>query len=706
MTSVTITRERWRALLGLLAVILSLQATAGGQNADARVAGLSGGTALRVVSGRGSFQLKKGDGLMPGDRIDTRGGAKVVIEMSDGSLITVLPGSQVVLRDLQSAGSLRDILEILGGRVRLKVNRVGGRPNPVRVNTPTASIAVRGTEFGVIVAPGETAVAVYEGLVEVISRSAPDQRALVEPGQAVTIRQNDIIRFFVPGPGSEIGELNERRNLRKEIDKHQTTAIFARGIAGGDVLRNQAGEYQRQIQSIIEPGESPPLTRFLAYAEPYLDSQENPAFAGSFRSISSRLLFLSSIRSIRGAGSTRSIEADASLTGPYDYGGLYQGSVYLPLGGSRYVLGGGFTHTLAAVRGLDQAQIDLTPPPSLVPVTGERTISTRTTSQTRIGSIILARNFGAEERTSIGIGIDHVEGSGTLSGATTLVSSAPLVPGGLGFSGLNVREDLEATSSVSRFRFRAGITHQFSNGHRLAVHYHRGIGSAHDRDETRFFNGLPLPLDRVEIRSEFQEFGMRLRGPITPRLYYGIESSWLDARIDETIRRSVIVPASERRDLGRALFGGGFGFVLRPGTLLSMDLSAGRIFDDQNLSEDSTGNPLERKTQSKTFYSMHLAAQSDIWKGIFAGASVLGLGQRFSLERSLFPDQYGRRLTGEGLFATDGLTRNVFTDPLADLNVGLRLKNLLVLQYVYTTDFGRSPSSHILMLRFDFGRKE
>ena len=52
--------------------------------------------------------------------------------------------------------------------VRVKINHFGGKPNPYRMNSPTASIAVRGTEFSIQVdQQGQTQVVVYEGAVEV-----------------------------------------------------------------------------------------------------------------------------------------------------------------------------------------------------------------------------------------------------------------------------------------------------------------------------------------------------------------------------------------------------------------------------------------------------------------------------------------------------------------------------------------------------------
>jgi len=74
----------------------------------------------------------------------------------------------VLLQDYRNAGSLRELLRITLGRVRIRINHYGGRPNPYRVDSPTASIAVRGTHFTVTVAArGDTEVVVIDGLVEV-----------------------------------------------------------------------------------------------------------------------------------------------------------------------------------------------------------------------------------------------------------------------------------------------------------------------------------------------------------------------------------------------------------------------------------------------------------------------------------------------------------------------------------------------------------
>src|SRR6202022_3728351 len=134
---------------------------------EARIANITGNVYLSNGAQGSSALAKRGDVLTPGEEIDTLAGGRATIELTDGSLVVVRPGSRIVLKDFRTAHSLRELFDILLGHVRVKINHFGGRPNPYRVNSPTASIAVRGTEFSVAVsASGDTKVVVYEGLVE------------------------------------------------------------------------------------------------------------------------------------------------------------------------------------------------------------------------------------------------------------------------------------------------------------------------------------------------------------------------------------------------------------------------------------------------------------------------------------------------------------------------------------------------------------
>src|SRR5262252_2706334 len=218
-------RIRWSCLLFLVAASIQLtDAPALAYALDARVASVQG-AALRRNNQR-AFILARGDLLNPGDEVDTRGGGRVVIELTDGSVVVVHPNSRIVMGDYRSAPTIREMFRILVGRVRVKIAHYGGKPNPYRVNSPTASILVRGTEFGVAVEPsGDTRVEVYEGLVEVQSLGDPRRRALLSAGRGALLKPNEDIRFFTLSPGNRSdGRGAKNDGFDNENDNADTSA--------------------------------------------------------------------------------------------------------------------------------------------------------------------------------------------------------------------------------------------------------------------------------------------------------------------------------------------------------------------------------------------------------------------------------------------------------------------------------------------------
>ena len=67
---------------------------------EARVASVRGGALISRGAGSPS-NIARGLVLLPGDEVDTRMGGRVTVELSDGSLITILPGARVVSHSLE-----------------------------------------------------------------------------------------------------------------------------------------------------------------------------------------------------------------------------------------------------------------------------------------------------------------------------------------------------------------------------------------------------------------------------------------------------------------------------------------------------------------------------------------------------------------------------------------------------------------------------
>ncbi|MBS1789401.1 MAG: FecR domain-containing protein [Acidobacteria bacterium] len=679
------------AVCALLAAA-TLECSSFAQSVEARVASVKG-KATRINLAR-KFALRRGDKLAPGDEIDTINGGRVTIELTDGSMITVQPGSHIIFKDYRTASSLRELIQVFIGRVRIKINHYGGKPNPYRVNSPSASILVRGTEFSVGVnSSGETSVVVYDGLVEVESLSDPNRHTLVSPGHGVLVKPNEDIRFFTPGPGGEIGE---RSGRNPENHEQLLNSSASTSVTTGTIRNYVAGDYERYVDSLVEPGESPPLLRFTAFSDSHLDSLENPAYATDFKHLESRTLLISSFSNSLRKTSLR-LPANANSVEPVDAGYLLQSTVFLPLGNTRWVIGGNFAKSNSRIRSISEEEV-IGPATPRFPdgVPGLRSTKSSTHADSDGGSFMIARSFGREGRTSLGFGVDYVKGLGELSGSTLLTNAVSL----------RAAELIEAKSDIERKRFKLGLTHQFSNGHKLGIFYRHGLLSADDNDVSRTFNNLPLALDSVHYSSHSSEIGAQLRGTLTKRLFYGAEAHWLITGVREKIDRSIIVEAAENERINRTAVSFGLGYQLFRRTVLSADLTTGVSNIRENYSERASGNLIESEKVRLRFLSVQAGLQTDLWRNLFTSVSFFTLAQSRTENHRLFPDRFGRLLDTNGFFVPDGITNERFADNYADFGLGWRITKTILAEYILATSYGQRAPNHILLLRYTFKRDE
>lgn len=131
--------------------------------------------------------FKVNDPVRAGDTIITGRGGRLVLSLSDGSQAVIAPQTTVVIQDLTQ--SPRTLFNMIRGKTRIHIEKLGGQPNPYRVNTPTAVIAVRGTIFDVIVKTHETQVFLHEGEVIVTNLNLPDQPVTLLAGQMTRVLQ-------------------------------------------------------------------------------------------------------------------------------------------------------------------------------------------------------------------------------------------------------------------------------------------------------------------------------------------------------------------------------------------------------------------------------------------------------------------------------------------------------------------------------------
>jgi ferric-dicitrate binding protein FerR (iron transport regulator) len=178
-----------RLILSLLVLAgIAMQGRAQAPDAgSARVVALTG-TLTRKSFRQDVQALRLQDTVQTGDELTTGENSQAVLRTEDGSTITIYPDSQVIFNE--RSADVRELLHLFLGSIKVHIEKLSGRPNPHKLTTPTAVIAVRGTIFSVFVdETNATMVAVDEGLVGVANRQTPGQEVLLHGGQRTWVRQ-------------------------------------------------------------------------------------------------------------------------------------------------------------------------------------------------------------------------------------------------------------------------------------------------------------------------------------------------------------------------------------------------------------------------------------------------------------------------------------------------------------------------------------
>ena len=113
------------------------------------------GTAI-IKRGKDTIQIVKGTEIKTNDKIETKNG-KVKIVFKDDTNVTVTESSSLVIDDFvydPKSGAGRLGLKAAAGTVRYVSGSIAKDPKNVKINTPTAAMAVRGTDF--VMAVSET----------------------------------------------------------------------------------------------------------------------------------------------------------------------------------------------------------------------------------------------------------------------------------------------------------------------------------------------------------------------------------------------------------------------------------------------------------------------------------------------------------------------------------------------------------------------
>jgi hypothetical protein len=103
--------------------------------------------------------LGKGLPLSEGDRLTTANGASAIIKLQDGTRMTVRPNSEMVISQYHFKENAPDngmLMQLVRGGFRAVTGLISkGSPDAARVQTNTATIGIRGTDFDARLCAGE-----------------------------------------------------------------------------------------------------------------------------------------------------------------------------------------------------------------------------------------------------------------------------------------------------------------------------------------------------------------------------------------------------------------------------------------------------------------------------------------------------------------------------------------------------------------------
>lgn len=131
--------------------ISMLLAVAGAAAQSAGEVEFSRGVGFAQTPGQTPRTLGKGLPLREGDRLTTSEGASAIIKLEDGTRMTVRPNSEIVLQQYRFKENAPDnsmFMQLVRGGFRAVTGLIAkSSPNAARVQTSTATIGIRGTDF-------------------------------------------------------------------------------------------------------------------------------------------------------------------------------------------------------------------------------------------------------------------------------------------------------------------------------------------------------------------------------------------------------------------------------------------------------------------------------------------------------------------------------------------------------------------------------
>jgi hypothetical protein len=231
--------------------------------AGATIAEWKGNVRLSLPGQSASNPLR-GEQLPPGTILDT-GSGRMLLRLSDGSEVIVRAHTRLQVQQ----PSLTDpsYFQLLLGRIRALINKRTGGAVPFELGTPSAVIAVRGTQFDVEVNPRNvTEVDVVDGLVEVYGRNVNGGSVLLEPGFSTRVGMDsgpeqpeptNEMRPEVERPEPGENEISGKSELEVEFERAELDREVEIGESAEKTEMVEAQEISDQTAVALEANTNP-----------------------------------------------------------------------------------------------------------------------------------------------------------------------------------------------------------------------------------------------------------------------------------------------------------------------------------------------------------------------------------------------------------------------------------------------------------------
>jgi hypothetical protein len=216
------TLARSRPLLSTaLALCLGLWA-AGAWAQDAGEVEFARGVGFAQSAGQLPRALAKGLILREGDRLTTSDTASAIIKLADGTRMTVRPGSEMVLQQYQfkeNADNNSMVMSLLRGGLRAVTGLISkGSANAAKIQTNTATIGIRGTDFDARVCTTDCgAEAVRTGEKARPNAVQASAKVVAAEGEVSAVDAAGQRRRLVDGGSVYPGDLVETGNATKAV---------------------------------------------------------------------------------------------------------------------------------------------------------------------------------------------------------------------------------------------------------------------------------------------------------------------------------------------------------------------------------------------------------------------------------------------------------------------------------------------------------